>query len=200
MTQVVRRHGFQGRPAPSGNYALPKPRNVRRPLDPTNIQLQDLARGFLLDYNLKTWQVVSETQADWNLGGTERHFRITSEPETAFLVLRMEGGQWIPLFQKLYNIHALSADLQTTIRHTRVAPNVLFVEGNSYYLEARQEGYFFHISAQLPPRKIVRWEYFDSTRFSSIRIDVLDDTEFIGYMGDVVPVSAFSEILPGAGS
>ena len=63
--------------------------------DPTNIKVTDIRKGFIFDYNQKSWEAVEEYEYDWGNNDFTYEFKIVSEDETAYLHIEEDDDRYL---------------------------------------------------------------------------------------------------------
>ncbi|MCS6831938.1 MAG: DUF4178 domain-containing protein [Flammeovirgaceae bacterium] len=177
----------------------PHPLNIK--FDPSNLSVEHLQKGFLVDYSLTTWLVVDEYQYDFLDGTIEKGVKIVSENDgidTLYLQTGAHENFRLVKAGKIVNIHSISSTLQHFILTERQAPNTLTYKGVSYFKESSRKGILYYLNhpAKDRAKKICCWEFLDEQRNSFLRIEWIDEWEFLCLHGKIVPRYAFSDILP----
>jgi hypothetical protein len=172
------------------------PRSVNQNYDPTNLTVENLKAGFLVDYELKTWEVVAEFQYDWFDGLTDRLFTLANDLEQVTVLLRKEQNQLIAQELKRINIYALNKQLPDEITFRKRPSALLHFQNADFFQEPEREGIFFDMVAKKGNQKVMCWEYFDQARRTTVRIEYLNDKEFKAFTGKLISPLSFSEILP----
>ncbi len=174
-----------------------KPRLLEIAYDPTDLTIDNLKAGALLDYKLQTWEVSSERQYDWQSGVTERDFTLKADLKELRLSFHNEHREKLCFISKPINIHAIDPNLQLTILSTRQPKNILSFQGITYYREYSLQGILFGISPSEAGKKAMRWEFMDENRHHLLLIEIIGEKEFRCAIGQRVSELEFSEILPG---
>jgi Domain of unknown function (DUF4178) len=203
IRELSLKYGMQpAKPKDALDYILrqtpnqPKPRSVRPEYDPTNLTVEDLQAGFLVDYRLKTWEVVNESQYDWYNGESDRLLVLGADIERVFVYLRRENGLPIVYDMRQINIYALDRNMASEISMRGKPSNVINFQGYDFYRETEREGLCFFISEGGANKKVRLWEYVDLTRTKLLRVEQFDKADFRAYTGSIVSPLEFSEILP----
>jgi len=173
-----------------------QPRNLEASFDPTNITIENLRTGYLLDYGLKTWQVVNQTQFDWNDGMSEREYKLLSGNEILYLNVKREVAMLECKVGTVVNLYSIDAQLDTTIQRDGNPPNVLKYADFTLYRESKLTGLMFNQAYGNKPVKVVAWDYLDQTRTYHLRIGRDEHQKFFATFSKQVSEVEFSEILP----
>ena len=69
--------------------------------DPTNIKVTDLDKGFVFEYDLRTWVVEEAFEYDWGHNEFSKEFKITDGSEVKFLSLEDDDGIELVLGERI---------------------------------------------------------------------------------------------------
>lgn len=174
-----------------------KPRNLEAGFDPTNITIENLRTGYLLDYGLKTWQIVNQIQFDWSDGMSEREYKMLAGNEILYLNVKREAAMLECRIGTVVNLYAIDSQLDTIIQRDGNPPNVLNYADFTLYRESKQTGIMFNQAYGNKPVKVIVWDYFDQTRTYCLRIGRDEHQKFFAVFSKQVSDIEFSEILPG---
>ncbi|MTI32317.1 DUF4178 domain-containing protein [Xanthovirga aplysinae] len=169
--------------------------------DPSNITIRDLRKGFVLDYDLKTWEVKAEFEYDWGNNFFSREFKLDSGDEVVYLHLSEDDEIYLTISKKI-KIRNLDEDLPEYIAQHEQPPKKLIFEGKTYFLDKESPGYFRDF--ENPGDKdedwceMISWEYYDSTEKLVLSVEQWGEREFEASYGKVVGEFSFSNILPSS--
>jgi hypothetical protein len=164
--------------------------------DPTSIKVIDIRKGFLFDYDFKTWEVTDEYEYDWGNNRFSYEFKITSGDEN--LYLRVEEGQKTVCYltQKL-RFSKLGENVENYLKENEKPPRELIYEGVRYIKERESPGYFRNTEDNPEDSaEMLSWEYIDDSETKVLIIDQWEEEEFEALIGIIVPETAISNILP----
>ncbi len=82
--------------------------------DPTNLRVTDLEKGFLVDYDLNSWQVVAVYEYDWGNNNFTREFKLDSGDDVAFLHIEEDDELFLTLTRKI-KVRSVGEDLPEKI-------------------------------------------------------------------------------------
>lgn len=190
-------NAMKQRVVPPTSFEQPKPRpsKVATP-ENYDLTIENLKEGFMLDYNLKTWQVTNVSQYDWENGSVEKEFSLVSGIERASLYLKNESGLVSFVFCKQVNIYAIDENLESEILHKGKPYNILTYEEMPYYRENTNTGLIYNMTNNSSGNKVLGWEYYDGQRQNVIRIEQRGRTDFKTWIGKAVSSYDFTSILP----
>lgn len=180
-----------GEYASSGKTRAELPREQNVELNPINITLKNLEKGFVLNYDLKSWEVVYQAQYDWSNGQSDRLFRLIPEEGGNMLLFvhhemgivnpwvesRLEGGSQAA-FSKL--------DPET-------APDELRFEDQIYTKQSFLTGKMFS-SDNNQSVNLKQWFYAGPTK--SLRIIQYEGGTVAVFTGKKSEEYEFTNILP----
>lgn len=173
-----------------------RPRNVKPNYDPVALTVENLAKGFMVDYNFKTWDVISEIQFDWQSGDSDRCFKLASDTKTMIVNLRKDSGHLDAVHFEPVSLFAIDPKLEAEIKMRNKPGNVIYYKDDTYYRETSKNGLFFVLNIASPAKKVAVWEYFDESRNQLIRIENYGKEGIKSFIGKIVSPLDFSEILP----
>ncbi len=172
------------------------PRNIVENYDPSNLSIENLKEGYMVDYNLKTWQVTTRRQFDWASGISAREFKLVSDMESIWVYLFKEGNHTTITVSKPLNIYAIDAELETEILHTKRPYNIIHYQSSQFFRENALEGYLFNLTTRSLGIKVNAWEYYDQDRLNYMRIEQQDQRNFRAVVGKLASEFEFTDILP----
>ncbi len=150
----------------------------------------------MLDYDLKTWRVVTALQFDWEDGQSEQAFIIVSDLERRNLFVRREGGHLEVMETRDVSIHAIDSFLEKELIALGRPLNSVVYGGETYYRENGKTGWCFLREREGAARKVTVWEYLNARRDLFIRIEVAGKQQIRASVGEPVLAVKFSDILP----
>ncbi|SMC25983.1 protein of unknown function [Desulfacinum hydrothermale DSM 13146] len=168
-------------------------------LDPLHdLSLDKLQPGYLVDYDLTTWQVTARHRYDLGDGGGMIEWELRSGRQTRYLNMEEDDGAvwtWtrkIPLAQ-------IDARLKQLIMEKGDPPERIDFDGDTYIMESYGGGQFYeHDRGEGIP--FLFWDYETEDGEKVLTIEQWGDTEFEAAVGHYVEEYQFSHILPGAPS
>ncbi|GAB4330228.1 MAG: hypothetical protein OHK0038_04430 [Flammeovirgaceae bacterium] len=163
--------------------------------DPTNINILDLRKGFVLDYDFKTWTVEEEYEYDWGDNCYSYGFKLVSADDTIILDVNeadeVECAVLKPLaWRKIADL------VEDEILTNERPPRKFRFEGREYFCEGEHPGYFRNVHADGDSIEFISWDYTDDSGEHVLFIEQWGERDFEAYVGKFVPERAFSNILP----
>lgn len=166
--------------------------------DVTNLSLRDLDFGFIFDYDMKSWVVKEVYEYDWGDNNFTKEYKIDSGDEVAFLSVDDDSELTITLTKSI-KIRKIEEDLREEITQTEKAPSKIHYEGQTYYLDADNAGYFRDCGKETKDwEEFFSWEYLDENEDKIISITQWDERTFDAFAGIVLEPYHFSNIIPGS--
>ncbi|MEN7550887.1 DUF4178 domain-containing protein [Rapidithrix thailandica] len=181
---------------PFGFFKKKKEKKEEGPhYDPTNIRLTDLRKGFVVDYNLKTWEVAEEYEYDWGDNYFSYEFKLVSSDETIFLSLDEDDELEIQVLKKI-NFGRLDEGVEESLINKGKPPRKIEYEGKTYYRESERPGYFRNTDNE-NWSEFITWDYYDDSEKYALNIEQWGEDEFEASVGVLEEPEQFSNILPG---
>ncbi len=165
-------------------------------LDPiADLVLGKLKVGYLVDYDLKTWEVTGYCRYEFS-GDIVEEWEITAAGrEKRYLELAEE--RW-SLSEKIV-IGAIEGDIRRQILREEDPPSRIVYKGKQYYLDNSCAGHMFP-SGEGDSEEVIRWEFMDEDEENFLGIEQWSETELAAATGFFVEDYQFSNILPGGGT
>ena len=158
-----------------------------------DLVLHKLKVGYLVDYDMQTWQVTSH--ARYNFSGQDdpvQEWELTAAGEQRFLELA--DGAW-SLSRKI-SIGDIAGDVRKHILDHEDPPERVVFEATEFHLDASYSGQMVPDGASTG-QDLIRWEFLDTAEKTFVGIEQWSETEFAAAAGFVVEDYQFSHILPG---
>jgi len=163
--------------------------------DPMRLGIINIKAGFLVDFDLTTWETVQEWQYDWDNGNSGKEFRLVNEKETLHLYMRNEGTQLHTILGRKVNIFSIDRELEEEIQTNSRPPSVINYEEIDYFRENTKVGWRHELTAKTSASKITAWEYFDETMTFFMRIEQIEGQSYKATVGEVISPFEFSNVL-----
>ncbi len=163
--------------------------------DPTSIRITDLRKGWVLDYDGKSWEVTEEFEYDWGGNYFSYEFKLVSASETIFLSVEEDDEIECVVSQKL-NFGKLDDSVEESIRKHERPPKRISFNGTEFFRESERPGYFRNVHEDRDFIEFMSWEYFDETEKFCLTIEQWGENEFEASFGIVSDPYQFTNILP----
>jgi hypothetical protein len=164
--------------------------------NPSDITLLDLDKGFILDYDLKTWEVKEVYEYDWGNNNFTREYKLSDGESTLFLHIENDDELFITVQQKL-KIRAIDEDLPEKIKKKEHPPKKIEYNNIVFFRDSESAGYFKPVDKKEDDwDEVLSWDYYDEEEKFVLEIEQWGDDEFEASYGKVAQVHEFSNILP----
>ena len=159
---------------------------------------RDCGVGYLVDYDMKTWEVKGYNRYDFGEGYFADEWELSADGQTRFLSYEKEDEEFWSFSKKL-PLGAIAEDVKGHIIDHEDPPKEITVKEKTFYLESSSPGYL--LKGGYGPRvPFIVWEFIDEEEEAFVSIEQWDEREFEANIGFEVKEYQFSNILPGAGS
>ena len=178
---------------------LKKPLRVNTPLpqvkeqNPTQRTIKDLGVGSFLDYELVTWEVVYQTQYDWERKITEIQYQLTNHKDKSMLV-------FVQTYQKYPSIWLENKvsyrDLETYKLKEILyyPPTKLIFKDQLLFRKNTVTGKKFTPNKQ-EGLVIKQWHYITADEKQGLRILQYEDEDWVAFLGKKIEEFEFENIL-----
>ena len=180
-------------------------------LDPLDLSLTDLKKGYLVDYDLKTWQVISHNRYDFD-GDQAHEWELFSGDERCYLGAEKDD-EYVWSVSRKIAFSALGPEVKDHLLQHDDPPQAIVYDGTRYSLEESGAGYFFPDSRKRDDKssqeeitfptasrvagdELIYWDYTDETGEKLLTIEQWGETEFEASVGKTVQAYEFRNILP----
>ena len=160
-----------------------------------DLVLGKLKVGYLVDYDLKTWEVTGYCRYEFDGNIVEEWEIMAGGREKRYLELADE--RW-SLAEKIV-IGAIEGDIRGRILSEEDPPSRIVYKGKQYYLDNSCAGHMFP-SGEGDSEEVIRWEFLDEDEESFLGIERWSETELGAAAGFFVEDYEFTHILPGSGT
>jgi len=165
--------------------------------DPTNITVKDLKKGFIFEYDLKTWVVREAYAYDWGDNYFTKEYKIDCGDEEAYLHIDDNEDIFITLTKKV-RLRTLDEDLPEKIIEKQRPPKKIQYKDITYYRDSENPGYF---NATPDNDKnwteMISWDYYDEEGKNVVNVEQWGERDFEAAIGQVVKDYEISNIIPG---
>ncbi len=164
-------------------------------LDPLkDLTLEKLRIGYLVDYDMKTWEVTAHHRYGFGGGDTVEEWELSAGRETVYLEKSQDDQVEWTISRKI-PLGAIQEDVRNYILEHDDPPHQITYKGKTYYLDESGAGYFYE-NGQEPAVGFVYWDFIDENDEYFVTIEQWGETEFEAVFGHSVEPYQFSNILP----
>jgi hypothetical protein len=160
----------------------------------TNLTLRSLKNGYMVDYDLKTWEVKASNIYDWGEGDRTREWQLASHDDIIYLELEVDDEEYWGISRKI-PLSRLGAGLSEHIQKHDDPPEEITYEGVTYTLDESGGGHF-HENGTGPGRQMLKWDFLDDSGKKFVSIEQWGEREFEAAVGETVQEYQFTNILP----
>ncbi len=163
-------------------------------LDPlSDLTLSGLKPGWVLDYDLKTWQVSAHHYYDYD-GDRVDEWELSCADGVLYLDREDDDGVSWTISEKI-PISQIDGDLRGHVREQEDPPDSVTCRGIEYAGESSAAGHY-HKNGEPSGQELIAWEYLDASGKRTLTIEQWGDDEFEASVGEIVEEYQFSSILP----
>jgi hypothetical protein len=165
--------------------------------DSTNIRVHDIDVGFVFDYDLTTWEVVSIYEYDWGNNYFTREFKINNGSESLFLSIEEDDELSLSISKKI-SVRKLGDSVFDFLMSHQKPPKSISYNGREYFLTKEAPGYYHDISKGDDAwEEFISWDFEDDSEDFLITIEQWGEKEFEASAGKYIDEFEISNILPG---
>ena len=173
----------------------------REEFDPlADLELENMKLGYLVDYDLKSWEVTARHTYDWGEGGASQEWELRAGDDLIYLERTADDDAEWCVMRKI-SFSALGAEGRKSIRDTEDPPESLTYDGTDYELEGDRAGYYHKNTFSLEDAKgeglpVIVWDYLDESERGILTIEQWGESEFDAGVGIIVEEYEFTNVLP----
>ena len=164
-------------------------------LDVSRLQLTDMQKGYMFDYDMLTWQVMARNNYVYGQGETSIEWEIEHANDKRYLMHSKNEDNYC--LGKKISFREITPAVTASIIANDGPPSVVSYLGKKFHLEESGTG-LFHPHQQDKGQEFVYWELIDEEDSSFISIEQWDERDFTASYALWVERFQFSNILPSA--
>lgn len=165
------------------------------PIDPLTLSLADLKPGYVLDYDLKTYQVGAHHHCEFGDTRVDEWELSAGDGDVAHLK-RAQNSDVTYILSRKIRLSDIEGALRTHLRTHDDPPETLVYNGHTYHGESTAVGRYFK-NGEEPAREFIAWDYRDETGKRVLSLEQWADDDYAVAAGEIVEEYQFSDILPG---
>jgi len=170
-----------------------KRKNELDPID--DLVLSKLRVGYVLDYDMTSWQVTKHFKYITNEGDESEEWELKSGRDTVYLS-REEDDEVEWLISRKIPIGAIEGEVKQTIIGSDEPPDRVQYEGRAFYLDETGAGCMY-VQPNGQAQEYIYWDFIDESDERLLTIEQWGETEFEASIGEYVGEHQFDHILPG---
>jgi len=162
-----------------------------------NLSIAHLEKGYLVDYDLRTWTVTGVYEYDWGDNYFSKEYQLQADSLTMYLSVDEDDELELALMRKI-EIRTIDSKLPEHIIKNDIPPEVLTYSGKTFYMKRDTAGHFRNVdSGKKSWSPFVLWEYHDESGEFILNVEQWGEKEFEAAYGMYAKQTDFTEILPG---
>ncbi len=178
-----------------GIFDFFKKKSDKEEFDPlSDLTLAKMRKGYFVDYDLKTWEVISSSYYDWGEGDKSYEWQLKSSDDIIYLELEVDDEEYWCISRKIQT-RALGSEIFDKIIEDEDPPDEIVYENTTFYLDESGGG-LYHLDSTGAGRELFKWDYTDNSEKKILTIEQWGENEFEASYGDVVEEYQFTNILP----
>lgn len=164
--------------------------------DPNNIKITQLRKGFVLEYDLKSWEVISEFEYDWGGNFFSKEYKLDSGDQVIYLSVSEDDELELNVTDKI-RLRSIDEDLSEYISRHEEPPSKVVYQGKTFYKDSESDGYFRDTADEKTDwARVISWDYYDESEKEVLFIEQWGEKEYDASFGKVAKEFEFSNILP----
>jgi hypothetical protein len=160
----------------------------------TDIRLSQIKPGYILDYDMKTWEVKSYNKYDWGRGDTSDEWQLVSSDDAIFLERGVDDDEYYIVSRKI-PLNQLGASIRSYIKSNEDPPDEITYDNRTYFLEESAGGYFYP-DGKNESHELLSWTYEDESGEHLLGIEQWGENDFTAWIGLPAEDYQFTNILP----
>lgn len=164
-------------------------------VDPLDIRLIKLKAGYILDYDLSSWEVKEVYNYDWGDEFFTKEYKLSNGSDILYLHVEEDDELELEVSRKVKPA-SIDPDLAEHIARDGHPPKKIHYKGTDYFLDSESPGYFNEETKPDQWVEHIAWSYYDEQDEKTLSIEQWDEREFEAAVGKVVKEFEISNIIP----
>lgn len=156
--------------------------------------LETMKKGYLVDYDLKTWEVTGYATYDYD-GSVAQEWELRGANEVWFLEREEDDGETEWTLTRKIQLGEIREDVAGAIEAQDDPPEELHFE-DALYKAVESGAGLYRAGGDDPAREFVNWSY-ESGEDRVLFVSQWGERDFSAYAGTRVEEYQFTDILPG---
>ncbi len=169
-------------------------RNKEGTGDALDYNVTNLKKGYILDYDLKTWEVSACYEYDWGDGYYTHEYKLDAGGKALFLHVEVDDEIECSISTKI-KVQSLASGIIDQIMDNDEPPRELVFEGKKYIRTEESLGHFRNLDGS-NREKFVSWTFEDEKGEEFVNIERWGEEEFEAAKGHYIETYEISNILP----
>ncbi len=158
-----------------------------------DLVLKNMKPGWLVDFDLKTWEVKAYNTYDWG-GDISHEWQLISGDDVRYLELEVDDTEFWSFSYKI-GFGLLGPKVLKAIKENGDPPEEIVYDGETFYMEEMAGGHF-HKDGRGEGQELLRWSYENDPGTKYLGIEQWGENSFEASMGEQVEEYQFNNILP----
>lgn len=172
-----------------------KKKKEEEEVDPLNIKLIQLKKGYILDYDLSSWEVKEVYNYDWGDQFFTKEYKIFNGKDSRYLHVEEDDELELTLSEKIKPT-TIDPDIPEHIVKHGHPPKKIHFKGKNYRLESESPGYFNEDDKPDQWVEHISWTYYDEEEANTLNIEQWGEREFEASVGKVLKEFEISNVTP----
>ena len=170
----------------------PKQRKINKETEISKMTIKDFEVGVLFDYKNETWEVIAQTQYDWQRGNTDTLYQVqNSQNATILLLVCQDMAVYSTWLEERLPYHELA---KNNLNKAHQGLPLEFEFRDKLFLkESLSSGHEFVGTNQ--GQSIKEWKYISEDSTETLRILEHEDEDIFAFLGKKIEEFEFSNIL-----
>ena len=163
--------------------------------DPVSgLTLSKMKPGYMVDYDLKTWEVTAYNLYDWGDGDESYEWQLKNGDDVRYLELETDDEEEWCLSRKV-PFGKLGSGISQAIIDNGDPPDEITFDGEPYYLEKMAGGHFLKDGKGIG-QPLLSWDYENDEGDKYLSVEQWGEEDFEASQGIPVEEYQFTNILP----
>lgn len=172
-----------------------KKKKEEEAVDPLNIKLTELKRGYILDYDLSSWEVKEVYNYDWGDHFFTREYKIFNGKDSRYLHVEEDDELELTLSEKVKPA-SIDPEIPEYVEKHGHPPKKIIFKGIEYRFDSESPGYFNEEGKDEQWVEHISWSYYDADEVHTLNIEQWGEREFEASVGKVIKAFEISNITP----
>lgn len=162
----------------------------------SDLTLSGLKTGYYVDWDMKTWEVVSSSSYNWGEDDITYEWQLKTADDTIYLEYESDDDEEYWSICRKIDFQELDSGIQKHILDHGDPPEEIIYKGQPYLLEETGGGHYFK-DADSSGRELISWNYEDEEGNQFLTIEQWGENDLEASLGFSVEEYQFTDILPG---
>ena len=173
---------------------LLKKKGQKKPDIIKGLSIKTMKAGFLLDFDLKTWEVTSVNHYDWG-GDLTYEWQLKTHDDTLYLEFEDDDEDLFSVSRKI-PIGKIDKKIIDQIIKDGDPPEEIQFDGTPYFLDETAGGKFYKDRGEMG-KEMVKWDFIDDSGKKYLTIEQWGEADFEASEGYPAYEYQFTNLLPG---